>query len=125
MQQPNRRSMWLWLAAGLVPLYMALTLAAEAAAVWPADAPPFFHQPLLAVGLWLPGARLWHSVIDLRETFLNGRFQAFMPVLLALLGAGVFALKRARASHERFKELRRRKNEKSMLEEPPPRARSR
>jgi hypothetical protein len=107
--------MWLWLAASLAPLYMALTLAAAAAAVWPAGAPPFFHQPLLALGPWLPGVESWRTVIDLRETFMDGRFQTFMPVLLALLGCGAFALMHAWASHQRYKELRRKKDKESLM----------
>lgn len=108
--------MWLWIAASLLPLYMALTLAAAAAAVWPVGSPPFFHRPLLALGPWLPGVELWQSVIDLRETFLNGRFQSFMPVLLALIGCCAFGLRQARASHRRYEELRREEDKKSMME---------
>lgn len=121
---PDRGSAWLWLLAGVLPFYLALTLAAAAAKVWPADAPPFFHQALLAIGPWLPGAGLWNSVMDLRKTFMDGRFQAFMPILLALLGAWVFTLSRAKASRQALKESRRLRDERSMMDDPPSHLRS-
>lgn len=44
MNPPTRALAWRWILAGLVPLYLAVTLASAAALVWPADKPPFFQD---------------------------------------------------------------------------------
>jgi len=117
MNPPTRALAWRWIANGLAPLYLAVTLAAAASKVWPADVPPFFQRQFHFLAAWLPGVDIWPHVIDLRGTFLDGRFQHFMPLLIALLGCWIHTVYRASGIFEQLAEQRRRDHDRSMREE--------